>query len=478
MLKKKLKLGYAPTRRKTFSQQEAHRFRGLILEKIKGFGIESLEIIDIDWLNEEGLMFEIEKADEVAERFRAERVDAVFVPHCNFGTEEAVGRLARETKLPLLLWGPRDDAPDSGGIRLRDTQCGLFATSKVLRRVNAPFTYIINSWLDDPVFEKGFRNFVAAASGVAAFRNMRIGQVGPRPGAFWTMMCNEGELLERFGLEVVPATLSEIVESTKANIADRKAEVEAGVREIEAALDTSGLPGEALPTMIALKMALGEWAEEKGVDAIALQCWNAMQDALGIVPCVVNGLLTAEGLPVTCETDIHGAATALLLQAVALGESPIFFADLTVRHPENDNAELLWHCGNFPIALKDEESPTSACGRHFIMEGGYPGCGEFRIKDGPITIARMDGDHGEYSLLMGEAKAVSGPLSRGTYVWAETSDWPMWEERIIRGPYVHHVAGIHGNHAAALYEACRYIPGLMPDPVEPTEAEIQSRLRG
>jgi hypothetical protein len=43
---------------------------------------------------------------------------------------------------------------------------------------------------------------------------------------------------------------------------------------------------------------------------------------------------------------------------------------------------------------------------------------------------------------------------------------------------VHHVAGIHGRHAAALYEACRYIPALEPDPVEPTEAEIQSWLRG
>ena len=67
-------------------------------------------------------------------------------------------------------------------------------------------------------------------------------------------------------------------------------------------------------------------------------------------------------------------------------ESPIFFADLTIRHPDNDNAELLWHCGNFPPSLKDENSETSSCGRHFIMEGGFPGCGEFRIKDGPITI--------------------------------------------------------------------------------------------
>jgi hypothetical protein len=32
--------------------------------------------------------------------------------------------------------------------------------------------------------------------------------------------------------------------------------------------------------------------------------------------------------------------------------------------------------------------------------------------------------------------------------------------------------------APVIYEACRYIPGLKPDPVGPTEAEIQAWLRG
>jgi len=475
MRRKKFKLGYAPTRRVTFSREEAVRHRELILEKILSFGIE---VADIDWLNEEGLLFDIHQVDEIVARFRRESVGAVFVPHCNFGTEEAVGKLAKELGVPLLLWGPRDDPPEPDGIRLRDTQCGLFATSKMLRRMGTPFTYIINSRLGEPVFERGFRSFVAAASAANAFGKMRIGQVAPRPRAFWTMICNEGELLERFGLEVVPLTLSEIVDRAKMKISNDKKAVEEEIKSIKESVDTVECSEDSMQSMVGLKMALQEWALEEGLGAIAMQCWTAMQDVLGIVPCFVNGLLTAEGLPVTCETDIHGAATAILLQAAGLYDSPIFFADLTVRHPENDNAELLWHCGNFPLSLKDEESPTSACGAHFIMEGGYPGCGEFRIKDGPLTLTRMDGDHGEYSLLIGEAKAVPGPLSRGTYVWAEMENWPLWEEHIIRGPYVHHVAGIHGRLAPALYEACRYIPGLKPDPVQPTEPEIRAWLRG
>jgi len=344
------------------------------------------------------------------------------VPHCNFGSEDAVAKLGKMLGVPLLLWGPRDDAPGPEGLRLRDTQCGLFATSKVLRRMNVPFSYIVNCRLDETPFERGFSTFISAAAAANSLKNLRIGQVAPRPGAFWTMMYNEGELLERFGVEVVPATLSEMVELARGQVRDNKKAVVDQVKDIKAGVDTTDCSEESLQIMVGLKMALKQWAAEHGLGAIALQCWNAMQQVIGIVPCFINGQLTAEGLPVTCETDVHGAVTAILLQAAARDAKSIFFSDLTIRHPENDNAELLWHCGNFPLALRDEKSPTLACSGHYIMEGNFPGCGEFRLKEGPITVARFDGDHGEYSLLIGEAKTAAGPLSRGTYVWIEVGD--------------------------------------------------------
>jgi L-fucose isomerase-like protein len=76
-----------------------------------------------------------------------------------------------------------------------------------LRRFRVPFTYITNSWIGDKIFEKGFSNFLSAASVVKAFRNMRIGMISTRPGEFWSIMANEGELLEKFGIEVIPVAL-------------------------------------------------------------------------------------------------------------------------------------------------------------------------------------------------------------------------------------------------------------------------------
>lgn len=64
----------------------------------------------------------------------------MLLAHCNFGTEFECARLAKELNVPVLLWGPVDERPDENGVRLRDTQCGLFATGKVLRRFRVPFT--------------------------------------------------------------------------------------------------------------------------------------------------------------------------------------------------------------------------------------------------------------------------------------------------------------------------------------------------
>ena len=74
------------------------------------------------------------------------------------------------------------------------------------------------------------------------------------------------------------------------------------------------------------------------------------------MPCAVNALLNDEGIPVVCETDIHGAITSLMVEAAGMGESRSFFADWTIRHPDNPNGELLQHCGPWPISIADRKS--------------------------------------------------------------------------------------------------------------------------
>jgi L-fucose isomerase-like protein len=465
-----LKIGFVPTRRKIFSREEAGRVKRLVYDKVSSWGVN---LVDIDWLNDEGLLYDISQAEHIAKRFTEEEVDAIFCPHVNFGTEDAVAKVGKLVNKPLLLWGPRDESPLPDGSRLRDTQCGMFATSRVLQRFGVPFTYVTNSWIDSPTFEKGFKNFMGASAVVKAFQKLRIGQIDTRPGAFWSVISNEGELVEKFGVETVPVSVADIGKWTNDILSSHPAELDECTTDIRSRVKLVDVDEDGVKRVAAMKVALQRWVEENSLDGIAIQCWSALQGVLGVQACFLCGELTDMGVPMVCETDIHGAITAIILQAARMWETPIFFADLTIRHPENENGELLWHCGCFPYSLKAEDCEAVLSGSAV----GCPGIGNWEIKGGDITVARFDGGSGEYLLLMGHAKGIKGPRNNGTYLWVEVEDWPLWEHKLMYGPYIHHVAGVHGSVAPVLYEACRYIPDLKPDPVTPTAEEIERSLR-
>jgi L-fucose isomerase-like protein len=469
----KVKIGVAPTRRSIFSIEDALRYKRRICERLEALGVEYVDMEDV---NEEGLLHEEGDVRKVVEKFKAAGVNGVFFPHCNFGSEHHVGKVAKELNVPILLWGPRDEAPLADGARLRDTQCGLFATGKVLRRMNLPFTYMSNCRLEDEAFERGIRHFVAVANVVKEFRQLRILQISTRPAPFWTMMCNEGELLEKFGIQILPISMTELVQKTRKLENENDAEVLETVQSMETRMQIC-VPAAAVKTLAALKTAMKRFAEESDCNAIAIQCWDSLQQELHVMPCVANSLLTEEGIPVACETDIHGAVSAVMAQAAGMGRTPSFFVDWSVRHPENDNGELLQHCGPWPVSLA-KEGTRAVLGRPFAFEEHCPGAVIAEIKGGEITLLRFDGDHGAYSVLLGNAKGIEGPKTIGTYLWVEVENWTRLEHKIVTGPYVHHAVGIHGDVVPVIYEACKYVPGLAPDLYDPIRDKVEAWLRG
>lgn len=464
---KNIKIGFAPTRRSIFSAPDAVKYANLTRARLKELKID---FVDITQINEEGLLYDDNDRVKVAEKFKLEKIDGLFLPHCNFGTEYVVARLAKELGVPVLLWGPRDERPDENGIRLRDSQCGLFATGKVLRRFHVPFTYLTNCRLEDPEFERGINNFLAVCSVVKAFRNTRILQIGPRPFDFWSTMCNEGELLEKFNIQLAPVPIPELTLAVKR-------EKEKGTK-VKAVMDycrenmNIGIDDSALENVAALKVAMKSMAQDYGCNAIAIQCWNALQGELGIMPCASNSLLNEEGIPVVCETDIHGAITAVMAEAAALDDTRSFFADWTVRHPDDENGELLQHCGPWPISVARNKPAIG-----YPLAFKHPGAVEAEAKHGLMTICRFDGDNSEYSLLLGNAEGIEGPYTKGTYVWIKVNNLKRLEEKLVSGPYIHHCVGIHKNIVPVLYEACKYI-GVKPDLYDPVEEDIKAIIRG
>ncbi len=464
---KRIKIGFLPTRRSIFSAPDAIKYANLTRKRLEELGSEFVDITDV---NEEGLFYDEADREKIQEKFRTEKVKGIFMPHCNFGTEYVCARLAKEMNLPVLLWGPRDERPDEDGIRLRDSQCGLFATGKVLRRFRVPFTYMTNCRLTDPEFERGIRNFLAVCNVVDVFRHTRILQIAPRPFDFWSTMCNEGELLEKFNIQLSPIPMPELTAEMK-KVKEEGLEVEKVVAYCMNKMCVKIKP-EELVNVAALKVAMKNLADKYGCNAIAIQCWNALQGEIGIMPCAANSLLNEEGIPVVCETDIHGAITAVLVEAAGMDENRSFFADWTVRHPDNENGELLQHCGPWPISVAREKPVIG-----YPLAFDYPGAVEAQAKSGDMTLVRFDGDNGEYSLLLGNAKGVEGPYTKGTYVWVEVENLKRLEAKLVEGPYIHHCVGIHQDVVPVLYEACKYM-GITPDLYDDKEEEVKAFLRG
>ena len=64
MIKKKVKLGVAPTRRFVFSKEDAHKYKGLVEEKLRSWEID---FVTIDGINPEGLLISTDDSRKAAD---------------------------------------------------------------------------------------------------------------------------------------------------------------------------------------------------------------------------------------------------------------------------------------------------------------------------------------------------------------------------------------------------------------------------
>ena len=450
-------LGVAPTRRDMFPKSRVTEIYDRVKQLAEKYDVE---LVTIEDLVPDGLLVNNSDIPAIVKHFIANDVDAVFIPHANFGQEEAAAKLCAAMGKPVLLWGPRDPAPlgvvNQQEDRLYDVQCGLFATGKALLSYDVPFTYLENCWIDSDILDKGFDRFIRVVCAVKAFKGARIAQLSTRPWQFTTVKVNENEILERFGIEVVPFESSEVISAIQAVLDDQGDLIDETIAEWKQTIDLSTESDETVRKMAASVIGIRQLAEKNGCRAIAGECWKMLRAAFGVSACFIWGMLTNEKLPVTCETDIMGAIGSCMLLGATRGETPPFFADITVRHPEDENAELLWHCGPFPPSLAKPGTTPAVIGCK----------GQFEIKGGDLTLVRMGWAKGRYTMFADEVVGTDGPKTNGTYIWVKTNDWPAWEEKFVTGPYIHHVSGAHGKYRSIIHEALKYVGDIHPDFVE------------
>lgn len=460
MLNYNVKIGLVPMRRDctprpgAFNWEIAEaRGREIVAYIEEHYATENVTFADLKGVIPVETFYAESDVEKVAAHMRAEKVDALLMINANFGCEEAAALLAQEMNVPVMLWAPLDERFDADGMRYTDSQCGIFGISRQMQRYNIPFTFLNSCRVSEQKFAEGLDRFARVTCMVKNFRGMRVGQVGMRPKIFCSVIFNEGELMQRFGLHIVPINNALVAKKFNKILQERDAELVEGEKLFLERYDVDDFTKPLLKRIYAFVLLFKELFEEYNLDAISSECWTSMEMACGVLPCSAYGFLLDEGYLVSCESDMHAAITMALLSCASFGKNPPFMGEFTVRHPQDENVELLWHCGPFPYSLHREgKKPVEYIQRQW-----------FEAKHSKYTVARFDQDDGKYMILNGTCESADGPFTNGTYVWGRFNDLNKWERRLIEGPYIHHMVEIEGDYTKEIEEFCKFVPHLKPD---------------
>ena len=175
-------------------------------------------------------------------------------------------------------------------------------------------------------------------------RNLRVGSIGARPAAFNTVRYSE-KLLGAQGISVETVDLSEIL-GRIARLKDTEPSVEAKRSEIKKYVSTGGVPEAALIKMAKLGAVIDGWMKAADVTVSAVQCWTAMEEFFGVVPCTIMSMMSENLIPSACEVDVCGTIS---MHALRLGsETPSALLDWNNNYGDDPNKAVCFHCSNLP----------------------------------------------------------------------------------------------------------------------------------
>ncbi|MEO4967735.1 fucose isomerase, partial [Bacteroides uniformis] len=285
-----------------------------------------------------------------AELFRQnrDRIDGIIASLPNFGFEIGIINAisVADLNVPVLVQACDDENDKVDLDSRRDAFCGKISVCNNLYQYGIPFTdttlhtYSIYSEL----LAKDINKFAGICRVVNGLRHARIGAIGARPAGFQTVRASE-KLLQKSGITVVPVDLSEILGAAR-KIEDTDAELLKKLEEIKCYAAVPKEYSDKLVLQAKFGVAVERWIEANQIDAVAVQCWDSLEQNYGCAACVTMSMLGEKLLPAACEVDIAGAVSMYALTLAAQGQSALL--DWNNNFAEDRNKCVCTHCGNFP----------------------------------------------------------------------------------------------------------------------------------
>ena len=400
-----------------------------------------------------------QEAQKCAELFRIhmDEIIGILVVLPNFGDEKGVAETLKLAKLdvPVLIQAYPDDLEKLDVARRRDAWCGKISVCNNLYQYGIKYSLTTKHVVhpSDPGFIADLQKFIAVCKVVKGIRNVRIGAVGARPGAFNTVRYSE-KILQRNGISVVTVDLSQILgHANKLGNADGI--VSERLEKIKAYSPIGRTPEDKLIQIAKLDVALTAFMEEHSLDATAIQCWTSLQQNYGCNVCTSMSMMSENMLPSACEVDVTGTLSMYAMQ-LASG-SPSALVDWNNNYSDDENKCVLFHCGNWAKSfLPDIEISTAPILGTTIGEENTYGALAGRTPAMPLTFGRISTDDvkGVIKTYVGEGMLTDDTLNTfGTRAVASIGGLQGLMQYICKNGFEHHVVMNASKTADVLKEA-------------------------
>ena len=395
-----------------------------------------------------------------AELFRQnrDRIDGIIVSLPNFGFEIGIINAisVADLNVPILVQACDDENDKVDLDSRRDAFCGKISVCNNLYQYGIPFTdttlhtYSIYSEL----LAKDINKFAGICRVVNGLRHARIGAIGARPAGFQTVRASE-KLLQKSGITVVPVDLSEILGAAR-KMEDTDVELLKKLEEIKCYAVVPKEYSDKLVLQAKFGVAVERWIEANQIDAVAVQCWDSLEQNYGCAACVTMSMLGEKLLPAACEVDIAGAVSMYALTLAAQGQSALL--DWNNNFAEDRNKCVCTHCGNFPKSFVRNDLKLGTLGVLGRTLGKVNTFGAVygKVTKGDFTFFRISTDDtkGTIKAYLGTGEITDYPYGMdGCIAVTKVDNLQILMKHICRNGFEHHVAMVRNDVKDILNEA-------------------------
>ena len=381
--------------------------------------------------------------------------DGVIFSMPIFADENGAITALQDAGVPILMQAYPDEIGKMDFQHRRDAFCGKFSVTDVFTQYGVPFTVLKPHVVHplSPKFRENLRDFAAVCRVVNGMKRFNLGCIGARTTAFKTTRFDE-IAMQKHGINVESFDLSELFFKVH-NMSDDDPGVVAKKEHLMNYTDFSLVPETNKNTLAKVSVAIDGYIDEYHLDALALRCWNEMEQVLRICPCVLLSELNDRGIAASCEIDMCSAIT---MRAMSLAsEQPTAVLDWNNNYGEEENKVILFHCGPVAQSLMTGKGTVT---NHKMFDKTDPGSGwgsnEGRIRAFPTTLSNCQTRDGKIIVYASEAEFTDDPIEQAFFGCAGVCEIPDMEDKMIRlarGGFKHHTSACVGHMKDILKEA-------------------------